>query len=107
MEALRSIDSGGSSTVDMEFEQLPSDADTAVVDDLAIRMATQMQQTLAAHPLPARVVEGERVDHRRAALALGRVLAASYNPAQLDAVQRALGHAQIVRIEATQTEEEV
>lgn len=89
MAALRSM-SSAASPIDAEFEQLPADAGEEEVTDLAARIAPHIRRAQTQHPMPERVVSGDRAAEGRAARAIGRTLSELYNPAQMDVIIRAL-----------------
>lgn len=89
MAALRSM-SGAASPIDAEFEQLPADASEEEIIDLSARIAPHIRQAQAEHPMPERVVSGDRSAEGRAARAIGRMLSELYNQAQVDVITRAL-----------------
>lgn len=75
--------------VDDEFAALPADADDAVVEDLAERMAGPLAAAQAAFPVVADATQHATHSAERAASTISQAIGELYNPAQLKVLGRA------------------
>ncbi|BBG02200.1 MULTISPECIES: MerR family transcriptional regulator [Pseudonocardia] len=79
------VTSTADSQVDDDFEQLPADADEAVRDDLAARLAVRVRTLQQEHP---GITELGSSAPRRFRRTVDQVSREIYNPAQLDVLRR-------------------
>jgi DNA-binding transcriptional MerR regulator len=75
--------------LDDEFDALPVDADEALIQDLAERMAGPLAAAQAAYPVVSDVTQFSKHSVERTAGTMSQVIGDLYNPAQLEVLRRA------------------
>jgi DNA-binding transcriptional MerR regulator len=75
--------------VDDEFDALPMDADEAVIQDLAERMAGPLAAAQAAFPVVSDAAQFSTHSAERTASTVSQAIADLYHPAQLEVLRRA------------------